>query len=1111
MTLSLSLEDLSHRYPQKILMRGLDLYQRDRVGDIYHEDNRIEVVVEGEQDEYMVRISLNKRGQPVDTDCTCPFCFKAGYCKHIVAVLVKLITEKITLAALSEPASVESGKKEEKFGFPLSPLEMGRESARFFELPRVEETDTARWAKEGMIGPPLSDNGGGEKKQRWTARIEIYYRSWGGWLVHPVLVYIKKDGTPGRRDTSFDRKRITEPLPDETLRLIQLISSGSYGHEMPLIPLLDFLIHTGTAETPRSLPFFTEGGEPFTYSPLDVLTLQFDPAAINRDSRDRPVFKFRPELAFDGRTCDPDALEPAGESGCYLISGREIRFYPYPPEQAGSFGRFFNDLRKNRNFWDKKEMALFYGQYETLFSDRLIWGYRQKGIKEISAVPRPILTGRDLPEGGALFILSFDYGSRGHYQYGDERTPYEKRRNYSLLRLREEETPEDLAVFSRNFKQEEEIHSWLKTFLNRRYTRRDFSSRLAPYQYQGSLLAPVPLWTFLESHGEALLKLGLELRLEKTKGKVRRTGKGSWNIIGLGFEEWLKFSFAYETDGQSLTVNLEDFLEKDLLRAGSELLIINAKDREKLKSILKRADVEGEMVRLSPLDHEALTELAQEFNLKPEGEMESLMARAKRLEDFKKILPRPVPKGFEGTLRPYQMGGVDWLHFLHDYDFHGCLADDMGLGKTVQALCFLESLRERNLWEKPGVLILAPVTTLGNWKREAEKFTPRLEAVIHAGQGRAGSLEELAGADLVLASYQTFLRDRKWMAGREWHYLILDEAQAIKNWQSKTRRAVKSIPSRHRLALTGTPVENGLEELWSLFDVLDPGLLGPRNLFRRRYLMPIERDGDLTRTGELKKRLAPFLMRRRKEDVLDDLPDKEENLIWLDMGEEQRALYEEVREGYLTLIRNTLMSKKPWEASMEILSALLRLRQIALIPAMVKEEFQGVPSVKMDYLLPFLDDIIAENHRVLIFSQFTKALGIVAARLDRDGRAYAYLDGQTKRREQVIDSFQSEGGPPVFLISLKAGGVGINLTSADYVVLLDPWWNPAAESQAVDRAHRIGQKRSVIVYRPVVRGTVEEKVLTLQDKKKRLVDQLITEEKGFLKNLSKEDVLALFG
>jgi non-specific serine/threonine protein kinase len=432
-------------------------------------------------------------------------------------------------------------------------------------------------------------------------------------------------------------------------------------------------------------------------------------------------------------------------------------------------------------------------------------------------------------------------------------------------------------------------------------------------------------------------------------------------------------------------------------------------------------------------------------------------------------------------------------------------------GKTIQALCFLQKLKERGEWDReqtPGVLVLAPVTTLGNWQREAEKFTPQLKVMIHSGASRSRSLKDFVGFDLILTSYQTFLRDAPWLADQKWHCLIMDEAQAIKNWQSKTRKAVKTIPSRLRLALTGTPVENGMEELWSLYDILDPGLLGPRDLFRRRYLFPIERDRDFTRTQELTKRLSPFLLRRKKEDVLDDLPDKEETIVWVEMEEEQRRLYEETREGYLDLIESTLEYKEPGEAAMVILNALLRLRQISLIPSLVGSQYRKIPSAKLDFLEPFLDDIMAEDHKILIFSQFVSALSIVKELMDRRGIGYAYLDGQTKNRTQEIDRFQAPGGPSVFLISLKAGGVGINLTAADYVVLLDPWWNPAVENQAVDRAHRMGQKRSVMVYRPIVKDSVEEKVLALQERKKELVSQLITEEGGFFKSLSREDVVS---
>jgi non-specific serine/threonine protein kinase len=482
--------------------------------------------------------------------------------------------------------------------------------------------------------------------------------------------------------------------------------------------------------------------------------------------------------------------------------------------------------------------------------------------------------------------------------------------------------------------------------------------------------------------------------------------------------------------------------------------------------------------------------------------------RRNKLRSFERIEAQELPRGFVGELRPYQKFGYDWLHFLKEYGFGGCLADDMGTGKTVCTLAFLQSLSEREP-DAPASLLVMPRSLLFNWQREAESFTPDLQLYVHADQGRSGDYEAFGAYDLVLTTYGTMLRDVELLRKYQFNYIILDESQAIKNPLAETSKAARLLRGVHRLVLTGTPVENTTLELWSQFAFLNPGLLGNLDYFREEFANPIERGQDGDTAQFLRKMVFPFILRRTKDQVAPELPSRTERVIVSDMEPAQRKLYNKRRDYYRALLLGLLDDGGMEDARMKILEGLLRLRQICNHPRLVDSEFKG-PSGKFELLLDTLDTLRAEGHRALIFSQFVQMLSLVREALDARGVPYAYLDGQTRDRQRVVDSFQNDDSLPFFLISLKAGGVGLNLTAADYVIHIDPWWNPAVEMQATDRTHRIGQVRPVFVYKLVVKDSVEEKILQLQEHKREIVEQVIGAEGGVFKSLTREDVEVLF-
>ncbi len=480
--------------------------------------------------------------------------------------------------------------------------------------------------------------------------------------------------------------------------------------------------------------------------------------------------------------------------------------------------------------------------------------------------------------------------------------------------------------------------------------------------------------------------------------------------------------------------------------------------------------------------------------------------RLEKLRDFEEIASYELPEGFTGDLRPYQKSGYDWLRFLNEYHLGGCLADDMGLGKTIQTLALLLSRQESGT-SRPSLLVL-PVSLLYNWVNEAEKFAPSLRLLIYAGSGREKNTERFEDYDLILTSYGIVRLDIDILSLFRFDYVILDESQAIKNPGSITTQAVMQLNSAHRLILTGTPLENSAMDLWSQMTFINPGLLGNKSFFQKKYLTPIEKNRDEKAIQRLYATIKPFILRRHKSQVAEFLPEKTESIHFSTMTDDQADLYEKTKSKFRNLILRHIENEGLAKSQIVLLQGLNQLRQLANHPRMIDPLYQG-DSGKFRDVFHKLETALSENHKILIFSSFVRHLDLFRQKIEDMGIPYAYLDGSTVRRAEEVQRFQENQEIRLFLISIKAGGVGLNLTSADYVFILDPWWNPAVEAQAVDRAHRIGQDKSVFIYKFITKNTVEEKILQLQSKKKALASELITTEEGFVKSLSNEDIMAL--
>lgn len=489
----------------------------------------------------------------------------------------------------------------------------------------------------------------------------------------------------------------------------------------------------------------------------------------------------------------------------------------------------------------------------------------------------------------------------------------------------------------------------------------------------------------------------------------------------------------------------------------------------------------------------------------PEASCDETFARVrKELAMFQGVQAAEQPAGFEGQLRDYQREGLGWMNFLRQFSFGGCLADDMGVGKTAQVLALLESRREftaTNGDRRPS-LVVVPKSLVFNWKLEAARFTPKLRVLDYTGLER--TTDGFAEHDIVLTTYGTLRRDALVLKDVDFDYVILDEAQAVKNANTESAKAVRLLRGKNRLALSGTPLENHLGELWTLFDFLNPGMLGAANAFK--MVGGAARNPDEGSRRLLASALRPFILRRTKEQVARELPPKTEQTIYCEMEPAQRKLYNELLQHYRASLLARIETEGIAKSKIQVLEALLRLRQAACHPGLLDRKRSDDPSAKMDVLLAQVREVLEEGHKALVFSQFTSFLKIVRERLDAEGITYEYLDGATRDRQAHVDRFQNDAACQLFLVSLKAGGLGLNLTAAEYVFLLDPWWNPAVEAQAVDRAHRIGQTRQVFAYRLIARDTVEEKVLQLQETKRDLASAIINADNRLIRNLRREDL-----
>jgi len=608
---------------------------------------------------------------------------------------------------------------------------------------------------------------------------------------------------------------------------------------------------------------------------------------------------------------------------------------------------------------------------------------------------------------------------------------------------------------------------------------------------------------------------------------------GNWYArIEPSSNDWFDLRLEVDIDGKRTNLieillaairDRPDLLSRDTIAgavASDKSVFLNLRDGRLLPVPLSRLqplililhdmlDESPHVVRLPRLDVVRLADLEDAVELNWQGG-EALRKLGRRLSEFERVTPIVAPAEFHAQLRPYQEHGVAWLQFLREYELGGILADDMGLGKTVQALAHILIEKQAGRLDRPA-LVIAPTSVIPNWKAEAARFAPGLRVHVSHGLKRKEVFDQITDSDLVLTTYALLPRDKEALLAQEFHLVLLDEAQQIKNAQTLAAKVVSQLHARHRLCLTGTPLENHLGELWSLFHFLMPGLLGDVSAFRRTYRTPIEKYGDELRRHGLVRRIRPFLLRRTKEQVATELPAKTEIVLPVELAGRQRDLYETVRASMHERVREEITARGLAQSQIVVLDALLKLRQVCCDPRLLKLDSakRVKESAKLEVLLEMLREMLPQGRRVLLFSQFTSMLALIEQELSAESVRYVKLTGDTRDREKPVKAFQS-GEVPLFLISLKAGGTGLNLTAADTVIHYDPWWNPAVENQATDRAHRIGQNKPVFVYKLIASGSVEEKIGALQASKAALAASVLGGGAATGAALTADDIRALF-
>jgi non-specific serine/threonine protein kinase len=1044
--ININIKELRDRVPDLIFKQGLEYYKNGNVKITNWDHTSVIASVQGSH-LYVVRLTSDERF--FEASCTCSFNY---ICKHAVAVALSVIEDHL---------------REDE-------MDSGSNWREYFDKQIAIQRVNDEFSQE----------------VRWKL-IYVIHLLENYWNLKPIKVYMKKDGTHGRlQEPSYNelsKQNVFNTSSDliaiSYLERLQSQQSSTY--------------YRGRLEA-SYLNFGLDAGEIFSLLRNSEIHLKNEDGSIGQRIRFgrkpwRLIFRleennrhysFHPYFVRDEEQIKIDR-------DVKILTTRPIWFYKDGKLHYSHFPFSYSYLN---SFIDESlTISLSKDEYHVFISDYL--------------AKLPIFPYLEFPEGIEVQELREVSGKRIYLEEMDEQLVV----SLSILY--------DSVEVSFNQNNEQFLHYDKKNSqIIRVRRRRDVEEAIRDQVVESKIIEDTPGLFYanfdsaLEWLFEGLPKLvncGFEVMGEESLARFRVKRCKPAVSMSLSSEiDWFDLNLEINFDGVGLTLaELKKALQQAKrfvrLRDGS---IARLPDKliQKFQYLIEFGQTNNNSIRFR--DHH----LSFVDTVLDEADQKILDApsqkKLKKLDQFTSIKRYQIPENLKGELRDYQRAGYNWLNFLNEFSFGGCLADDMGLGKTVQTLAFLQ--KEINRKKVPN-LIIAPTSVLFNWQREIEKFTPEIDYLLHYGTKRTRDARRLRKKALILTTYGHLRRDVTFLSNIDFHYVILDESQNIKNPQSDTAQAARNLQSKNRLTLTGTPVENNTMELWSQFSFLSPGLLGSQTFFRDNFMRPIEKEQNVQTVSMLKRLIFPFILRRTKEEVVKELPPKVENVIYSPMGEAQQKLYDNVRETYRNTIISEIESKGLNKSKMRVLEGLIKLRQVCCHPSLIDNSFDDEAG-KFEALKMMIDEIASENHKVLVFSQFVRMLTIIRDYLDEQAIEYAYLDGSTKDREGAVNKFQDNEDIRIFLISLKAGGTGLNLTAADYVIHYDPWWNPAVEMQASDRAHRIGQTKKVFTYKLISKDTVEEKIVQLQQQKKDLVQQLISTEGRFFKSLNKNDIINLF-
>ncbi len=1063
----LNLKEMKKHFESVIWNRGKAYFRENLVRSIDGKFPEFVARVTGSgRNVYTVRVTINASGGLVRESCTCPY---PEPCKHTAAVLLKIDEDGLWVAEEQKAEKEKTLLQNTMWDFLPKTME-GVKEEHFYTAHIVENIIKTR-----------SNSNRRFKLSFQIADQEVFQKAENQRLsIVPCLICIKKDGSNGRLE-KFHFDKITEVPPDPSLDL--LVYYLNNGRQR-----IDFASNFETI-VQQKIPILLDEEEVLYDIPQKV-HVAFVPSLSK--GMDYIYFEVFVDVEGEKHAFEKVLVKDTfiqTEKALWFCLVNRILFYEREPQKISALAiikKFYYHAFHNETLIWKKDWP-----FGNDFFMQIDWPKSE--VEIVSGIPQAIL---DVEV--TTYLGDENVEMIPKFRYGKKEFSFQKEKNrIALIEI----IKDGYRIHQRQMELEAEIIGEIVDIFQdfaEPYYGWDNEDTYVRFQFFGDLDV------FIESFLDILTDINIEVRIKGEKVHYEKKAKPiriSLNSQAEWFE--VKMHISSESD-EPMDLS---FIESGMIRQGNRFFKLSKKDRKIIRQWIQEGmDQEGKF-RVHSKNFSALKDMESKL-IQKDDKIKNILKIYSKLLGKTKIPMVQTAQSFKATLRPYQQEGLNWLRFLYDHNLNGCLADDMGLGKTVQMLALFTSIRESGV--KGTFLIIAPVTTLPNWEAEIARFAPNLSVLRHHGNKRDKESLIKTSDDVILTSYHTLRNDLEFFEKMTFNILVLDESQFIKNAQSKAFKAVRQIKSAHRFSLTGTPVENRTLELWSQMDFLNPGLLEDRKTFSRCYARPIEEYGDEKKAARLRVLTHPFILRRKKQEVLKDLPDKEEVILYCEMEGKQRKLYEQTAGELLARVKSSMESKGKQKSAIMVFAALLKLRQICLFPGLVDEQYEDLESVKFQSLKELIGDALTEGHKILLFSQFVKVLDRIEPLLKSVGVKFVRLDGSTRNREKPVQQFQEDAETQVFLVSLKAGNTGINLTAADYVVLFDPWWNPAVESQAIDRAHRIGQTRKVFSYRLVVKDSVEEKIIALQERKKQLVDNLMARDSAAFVGMTEKEILEFF-